>query len=101
MEAELQDGISEFEHLGDDAGALADAHAGQDGGETAGQLVGSGEVGVQGEAGCDALQRMPVGHVVGVQPTGVGGEYEELLGPGADERVGPPQDVDALVARCL
>ena len=53
--AELQDGIAQFEDLGDDAGALADAHAGQDLRQPPGQFVGSWEVGVQGEAGRYAL----------------------------------------------
>ncbi|GLW49574.1 hypothetical protein Stsp02_52350 [Streptomyces sp. NBRC 14336] len=95
---ELQDGIAQFEDLGDDPAALAHAHAGQDLGQPGGQFLGAGEVGVQGEPGRDALVSGAVLVVVLVlQSVGVGGEDQQPLGAGADERVGPPQDVGAVV----
>ncbi len=76
---ELQDGVAQFEDLGDDAGALAHAHAGQDLGSLQGQFLGAGEVGVQREAGRDALD----GHlfVLVAQRVRVGGEHEQARLP--------------------
>ncbi|MDH6547694.1 hypothetical protein M2162_001791 [Streptomyces sp. SAI-041] len=98
--AELQDRIAQFEDLRDDAGAFADAHAGQDLGEPAGEFLGAGEVGVQGEGGRDPLDgRTALVQVeVPLESAGVGGQHQQALPAGTHQRVGPPQDVDAVRA---
>ncbi|GHI99412.1 hypothetical protein TPA0906_12780 [Streptomyces olivaceus] len=61
---------------------------GQDLGQAPGEFVGAGEVGVQGEAGGDALHGRRRGAAVGAvppQPVGVGCQHEQPLGAGAHQ----------------
>ena len=95
MTADLQDGVAEFEHLRGDPAAALRAHVGQDVRKPPGELRRAGELGVEREAGGDA----PVLGVrlgPGLQRGGVGGQYQQTFGPGADQRVRPPQHVRGL-----